>query len=200
MQTGPRKAPGCRLGADTTCEQRGQEPMSFGPKARVSSLSRTVVAAAFLVASWATTAPGVAAAGLFTNLAGSWRGDGSIGWSTGETERIRCTAIYEVERDGNKLLQNLTCATDSTRLIIKSDITYNPSAGAISGTWTETSYGVNGRVTGSANAAKIQAIVQSTDKRFTARVTVVTRGDVQTVTITSDLELKEVSVELRRTS
>ena len=156
------------------------------------------IAAAVLVSAWAMSTP-AAAGGLFSGLAGSWRGDGSIDWTTGETERIRCNATYEVEQDGNQLIQTLTCATDSARLIVKSDITYNSKAGAISGTWTETSYGISGRVTGSANAARIQAVVQSSDKRFNARVTVLTRGDTQTVTISSDLELKGVSVQLRRT-
>jgi hypothetical protein len=172
--------------------------MSFGAKTGISEFSR-VAAAALLVTSWLASTPSLAG-GLFDGLAGSWRGDGSIGWTTGETERIRCTAIYEVEREGNKLLQNLTCATDSTRLIIKSAITYNPAAGAITGTWTETSYGITGRVTGSASAAKIQAMVQSGDRRFTARVIVVTQGSDQTVTISPQgLDVTEVNVKLRRT-
>ncbi len=183
---------------DKTCE-RGQGIMFFQARTGIFGLSRTKVAAALLVASCATAVPSAVAAGLFAGLSGSWRGDGSIAWSTGETERIRCTAVYEVEKEGNQLIQTLTCATDSTRLIVKSDITYNPDAGAISGTWVETSYGVSGRVTGSANAARIQAVVQSADRRFTARVTVATRGDTQTVKITSDLELQEVNVQLKRT-
>ena len=76
-----------------------------------------------------------AAAGLFVGMEGSWRGEGTIDWKTGETERMRCTAKYEVEKEGNRLTQNLTCATDSTRLVIKSTITYNPDAGAVTGTW-----------------------------------------------------------------
>jgi hypothetical protein len=166
--------------------------------ARVSGLRKPALAAAILAAAWIAAAPGAVAAGLFAGLAGSWRGDGSVAWSTGETERIRCNAVYEVQQDGNKLLQKLTCATDSTRLIVKSDIAYNPSAGAISGTWSESTYGVTGRVTGNANVARVLAIVQSSDKRFTARVTLMTKGDTQTVKITSDLELREVNVQLRR--
>ncbi len=173
--------------------------MFFRSTARALGLPRATIAAALLVSCWATSAPGALAAGLFSGLAGSWKGEGSIGWSTGETEHLRCTATYEVEGSGNKLTQNLTCATDSARLIIKSDISYNPDAGAISGTWMETSYGINGRVTGSATASKIQAIVQSSDKRFTARVSVVTQGATQTVTITPEnIEVTQVSVKLRR--
>ncbi len=173
--------------------------MSFHAKARKLRPSRTVMAAALLIFAWAPSAPGVMAAGLFDGLAGSWKGDGSIGWTSGETEHIRCTAKYEVDGGGNKLTQNLTCATDSTRLVVKSDISYNPSAGAITGTWSETNYGINGRVTGSANAARIKAIVQSGDRRFTARVTVTTNGGNQTVTIAPEgIDVTEVNVTLKR--
>jgi hypothetical protein len=175
--------------------------MRFGLKSRVPAFSKAAVAAALLASSFATYTPDAVASGLFSGLAGTWRGDGSIGWSTGETERIRCNATYEVERDGNKLIQNLNCATDTTKLTVKSDINFNPAAGAITGTWTETNYGINGSVSGRANASTINAMVQSLDKRFTARVTVVTRGTNQTVTIAPEgIEVTQVSVNLKRTS
>ena len=140
------------------------------------------------------------AAGLFANMAGSWRGEGWVTWSTGETEILRCTATYEVEDEGNKIEQNLTCATDTTKLIVKSTISFRPAAGAIVGTWSETTYGVNGRVSGSASQGRIQALVQSGDKKFTARVAVITRGEEQTVTISpQEIELAEVSVTLKKT-
>ncbi len=174
--------------------------MSLRAKAHVLRLSN-VAAGALLLLSWATFAPQAMADGLFSGLAGSWRGDGSITWSTGETERLRCNATYTVEREGNKLVQNLTCATDSTKLIVKSAITYNPAAGALSGTWMESSYGLNGFVSGRANATAIRAIVQSLDKSFSALVTVVTKGSDQTVTIAPEgLDVTEVSVKLRRAS
>jgi hypothetical protein len=173
--------------------------MTFRSDKRAFAFLRTAAAAALLVSSLALPAPEAAAAGIFSGLGGSWRGDGSIGWSTGETERIRCTATYEVEKDGNQLIQNLTCATDSTRLIVKSDITYNPDAGAISGTWAETNYGIRGRVSGRASSGNIQALVTSSDARFKARVTVVTSGGNQTVTIAPQgIDVTEVSVRLRR--
>jgi hypothetical protein len=142
---------------------------------------------------------GAAAIGLFDGMEGKWKGDGSIAWSTGETERLRCTANYEVERDGNKIHQRLTCATDSTRLIVKSSITFNPDAGAITGTWSETTYGINGYVTGTASTGAVKALVQSTDHRFTARVNVSTDGPDQLVTIAPQgLDVTDVSVELKR--
>jgi len=173
--------------------------MSVQPKrARPQRMRRTGAALA-VFAFLATSAASSAAAGLFAGMEGSWRGEGSLKWSTGENERMRCTAKYEVEGDGNTLIQNLTCATDSTRLVVKSAITYKPNAGVITGSWSETGYGINGWVTGTAGVGSIQANVQSADKDFNAKVSVVTRGGEQIVKITpTNLEVTEVSVTMQR--
>ena len=164
---------------------------------RFATLVRGSFAAALFLCG--TAAP--AAAGLFDGMEGAWRGDGSISWSTGETEHMRCNAKYEVQRDGNRIIQNLTCATDSTRLIIKSTITFNPDAGAVTGQWSETTYGVNGYVTGTASTGAVNALVQSTDHRFRARVTVSTRGSDQSVTIAPEgLDVTNVAVKLKRSA
>jgi hypothetical protein len=163
--------------------------------ARFVTLARGAFGAALLLCG--TAAP--AAAGLFDGMEGAWRGDGSISWSTGETEHMRCNAKYQVQKEGNRIIQSLTCATDSTRLIIKSTITFNPDAGAITGQWSETSYGVNGYVTGTASTGAVKAHVQSTDHRFNADVTVVTKGSSQTVTIApKGLDVTNVAVTLKR--
>lgn len=173
----------------------GQERMS--DMIAGMTLARGAFAAALFLfgsAAWAE-------AGLFDGLAGSWKGDGSIAWNTGETEHMRCTAKYQVERDGNRLIQNLTCATDSTRLIIKSTVTFNPAAAAITGDWSETTYGVNGYVTGTASPGAVNARVLSSDSahRFNARVTMATNGNTQTVTIApKDFDVTNVAVTLKK--
>lgn len=158
------------------------------------------VAAALLLAASVVGQTPAGAAGLFSGMAGAWRGDGTINWKTGETERLRCNATYKVEGDGNKLVQSLTCATDSTRLVIKSTISYNPDAGAVTGSWAETSYGITGFVTGRAAPGNVQAQVKSADNRFNARVVVQTRGGSQTVSIKpQDFDVIEVAVTLKKT-
>ncbi len=129
----------------------------------------------------------------------SWRGDGSIKWNSGETGRIRCQGTYKVGDGGNRLEQKLTCASDSTKLSVTADILYKPEANVITGSWSETGYRVGGWVSGSANANTINARVRSGDNSFNARVTVVTRGARQTVSIKPQgLDVNEVSVTLRR--
>jgi len=82
---------------------------------------------------------------------------------------------------------------------VEAVITYKPEAGAITGSWSETGYGVGGWVSGSANANTINARVRSGDNTFNARVAVVTRGARQTVSIKPQgLDVTEVSVTLRR--
>ena len=154
---------------------------------------------ALAMSAWLAAQGSAAAAGIFVGMEGSWRGEGTIDWKTGETERMRCTAKYEVEKEGNKITQNLTCATDSTRLVIKSTITYNPDAGAVTGNWAETSDGITGNVTGHAGPGRVQAQVKSSDNRFTARVDVTLRGSEQTVSIRpQNFDVTEVAVTLRR--
>jgi hypothetical protein len=172
--------------------------MAFRMTKVVSTVSQKGAAAAFLLACFGLPASATAT-GLFDGMAGPWKGDGSIAWNTGETERLRCTATYTVEGEGNRINQRLTCATDSTRLIVKSSITFNPDAGAITGTWSETTYGINGYVTGTASTGAVKAIVQSTDHRFTARVNVSTAGADQMVTIApKGIDVTDVSVKLKR--
>jgi hypothetical protein len=91
--------------------------MNFQPSG-ASVLKKSATALALLaLLSPAAVAPAFAT-GLFSGMEGSWRGEGSLKWSTGENERMRCTAKYEVVNEGNTLIQNLTCATDSTRLLV----------------------------------------------------------------------------------
>ena len=160
---------------------------------------RGSLAATLLLLTSLEAAPPATAAGLFEGMAGAWRGDGSIAWTTGETEHLRCNAKYVVERGGNRITQNLTCATDSTRLIVKSTITFNPDAGAITGTWSETGYGINGYVSGTASTGSVKARIKSTDNRFKAEVNVVTKGDEQTVSILPQgIDVTSVEVTLKR--
>ncbi len=167
-----------------------------GAVARAIPKSAVVLALLSLLSS-GIEAPAFAS-GLFTGMEGSWRGKGSLKWSTGENESMRCVAKYQVENDGNKLVQDLTCATDSTRLVVKSDITYKPDAGVITGSWSEKGYGINGRVTGSATVGSIKANVESSDKSFNAKVLVETRGAEQIVSIVpKQLEVTEVLVTMQ---
>jgi len=162
-------------------------------------LKRALAATALLAIASSNVVTPASASGLFAGMGGSWRGEGSLKWSTGENEHMRCIAKYTVENDGNRLVQDLTCATASTRLVVKSDITYRPDAGVITGSWSEKGYGVNGWVTGTASPGTIKGRVESRDESFSAEVGIMMQGEDQIVTIVPrNIDVTEVFVTMQR--
>ena len=163
----------------------------------VSALRGTALAASIAVLGMGYPLHGGAAAATspFAAMAGSWSGDGTIKMSTGDSERIRCRGTYALE--GAKLRQTLRCASDSYKLDVKSELSYNSGAGRVSGTWSETNYGVGGFLSGSVVGGQIRARVEG--QNFAATVDVTTSGDQQSVTIRpQQTDVSEVAVTLRR--
>lgn len=135
-----------------------------------------------------------AGSGPFASLGGSWSGTGTITLANGSNERIRCRAAYAPE-GGNGLRSNLRCASDSYTFDLTSEVTYN--GGPISGRWVETTRNAGGAISGAASGDQIQVRVEG--GFFSANMTLVTRGDRQSVTIQSPgNELREVSITLRK--
>src|ERR1700761_6115731 len=87
------------------------------------------------VASVSSTASYAQAGGPFAGMAGFWSGGGTVTLDDGSTERIRCRASYAVGGGGNGLQQTLTCASDSYKFNLTSNVT--AQGPAISGTWSE---------------------------------------------------------------
>ena len=55
-------------------------------------------------------------------MAGVWSGGGTVTLDDGSTERIRCRATYAVGDGGNGLNQSLTCASDSYKFDLTSNV------------------------------------------------------------------------------
>lgn len=140
------------------------------------ALGGTATALAF----WLSAAPAHAQTPL-SALAGTWGGVGTINMSNGSAERIRCRATYAVASSGKKVQQNLTCASDSYKFELASDISYDN--GALSGNWSEASRNVGGGLTGTARGNQIVARADS--PLFSANISLTTQGDKQQVAITS---------------
>src|SRR5258705_11234411 len=83
-----------------------------------------------------------AKAGPFTGFNGSWSGNGTVALSDGTTERIRCTASYNVNSTGLGLKQTLRCASDSYKFDLSTDVT--SQGDRISGNWSEASRNIFG--------------------------------------------------------
>jgi hypothetical protein len=130
----------------------------------------------------------------FANFAGNWSGNGTISIADGGTERIRCRGTYTVDGSGNNLHQVLRCASDSYKFELTSDVA--ASGSSISGSWNEASRGVNGSIQGSIANGQINALVQTNG--YAATFSVATRGNKQSVNISSKGELRGVTISLAR--
>lgn len=152
------------------------------------------LAAAILAA--VALSPLDAYAGPFSSLQGRWVGGGTISMKTGTRERIRCRATYSVTPGGESLTQVLLCASDSYKFDVNSTVT--EQAGAITGSWTETTRNATGTVSGEVRGSVIKVLVSGLG--FTAGISIVTRGGSQAVAIRPQggTDVVGVSVSMHR--
>ncbi len=154
---------------------------------------RLIFAAAFLVVSmWGSASH--AQTGPFAGMAGNWSGSGIVTLDDGSTERIRCRASYAVGAGGNGLQQTLTCASDSYKFNLATNIVAQGSA--ISGSWTESSRNINGNLEGRSGGGNFQIV--ATAPGFSANITLTTRGNRQSVVIRAENQFKGATISLSR--
>jgi hypothetical protein len=127
-------------------------------------------------------------------MAGVWSGGGTITLDDGSTERIRCRATYAVGAGGSGLNQSLTCASDSYRFNLSTNVV--AQGGALSGTWSETTRSINGNLEGRGANGNFQ--VTASAPGFTASLSLTTRGNRQSVVIRSDSAFRGASISLSR--
>jgi hypothetical protein len=132
--------------------------------------------------------------GAFAGLAGVWSGGGTVTLDDGSTERIRCRATYAVGEGGNGLQQTLTCASDSYKFNLSSNV--EARGAAVSGSWSETSRNINGNIEGRAGAGVVQVV--ATAPGFSANISLTTRGNKQSVIIRAESQFKGASISLTR--
>jgi hypothetical protein len=134
-----------------------------------------------------------AAMAPFAAMAGSWSGGGTLTTADGRAERLRCRASYDV--GGNDLRLSLRCASDSYNFDLASNVEYQ--GGAIRGSWNEASRNASGTISGRASGDQIQAAARG--QNFAADLSLITRGNRQTVSIRSEgTEIAGVSIALNR--
>jgi hypothetical protein len=174
-------------------ERRG---IHAGRKVPISTYARRLViaAAALLAATVWGTASHAQTSGPFAGLAGNWTGTGTVTLDDGSTERIRCRATYAVGAGGNGLQQTLTCASDSYKFNLTSNLM--AQGAAVSGTWSETSRNINGNIEGRSGGGVFQVV--ATAPGFTANLTLTTKGNKQSVVIRSESQFRGASISLSR--
>ncbi|MDR3462189.1 MAG: hypothetical protein P4L76_07735 [Beijerinckiaceae bacterium] len=155
-----------------------------------------IVCATVILAMGSVITPAVAAVdGPFGVFDGSWTGSGTVTVKDGTRERLRCKARYQISAGGTALRQDLTCASDSYKFNVLSDIV--AQGGTLSGTWTELTRNVSGQVTGRIDPKQISAVVDGVG--FTAGVGIASRGARQSVQIRpTGTDITDVSVTMSK--
>jgi hypothetical protein len=123
--------------------------------------------------------PANAQSGPFSALAGSWSGGGKINFSDGSSDRLRCRATYAVGGGGSSASLTLRCASDSYNFNLSSNIT--SQGGAVSGTWSESTRGIGGTLSGRASGNTLQ--LQVLGAAFAAGLSMSVSGNRQVVSI-----------------
>lgn len=135
----------------------------------------------------------------FEKLEGHWIGSGTIELSGGAREPIKCRAAYDVLDQNNNLQLDLRCASQSYKFDLRASANYD--AGVISGSWSEATRNVAGTISGKAGGDHFDVTAKSAS--FVASLRLTTRGDRQSVLITSQeakTTVKGASITLQRTS
>jgi hypothetical protein len=155
--------------------------------------ARAIKAAGVGAALLFSVSAGHAQSSPFAGFDGSWSGNGTVSLSDGTTERIRCRATYKVD-GGNALKQTLRCASDSYKFDLSSDVT--SQGNQVTGSWSEASRNVYGNLQGRAGGGQIEVFVEAAG--FAANLTLTTRGNRQSVSISSKGEIRGVQISMVR--
>jgi len=160
----------------------------------VAGIRRLILAIGTLLLASVSGSASYAQSGPFAGMAGNWSGGGTVTLDDGSSERIRCRATYAVGAGGTGLNQSLTCASDSYRFILSSNVV--AQGNALSGTWSESSRGVNGTLEGRGSNGNFQVVASAPG--FTASLSLATRGNKQSVVISAASQFRGASIALTR--
>lgn len=135
--------------------------------------------------------------GTFERLTGQWSGSGTIDLTNGAHERLRCRASYDLLAERHSLQLNIRCASDSYNFDLFSSVVM--SGRSVSGSWSEATHSAAGTISGTAEGDHIQ--VRADGAGFSANLTLITRGDHQSVLIRTpdpSAGIKGATISLRR--
>jgi hypothetical protein len=156
---------------------------------------RLLMAAAFLFSLFGAClagSSGHAQSGPFAGMAGNWAGGGTITLDDGSKERIRCRATYSVA--GINMTMTLTCASDSYRFVLQANVA--AQAGAVTGTWNESSRNINGTIQGRGGGGNFEVIASSGG--FNASISLRTAGNRQSIGMRADSQFRGAAISLSR--
>ena len=152
----------------------------------------TSAAVAFFMVGLAAPASYAQSGGPYAGMAGSWHGGGTVTLDDDSNERIRCRASYQVA--GPKMDMSLTCASDAYKFNLTASVV--DQGGAIVGSWSETSRGITGSLSGRGGGGNFQ--VTAVTAGFNANISLRTAGNKQTVSIRADSQFKAANISLSK--
>jgi hypothetical protein len=154
----------------------------------------TFAVVAFFMTTLAAPTSYAQSSGPYAGMAGKWAGGGTVTLDDGSIERIRCRASDAVGAGGAGLNMTLVCASDSYRFDLRGSVI--SERGALSGTWSESTRGVNGALRGRGGNGNFQVV--ATAGGFTAQLSVTTRGNRQTIGIQADSGFRDATITMSR--
>jgi hypothetical protein len=80
-------------------------------------------------------------------FSGYWSGVGTVTWTNGTTEQLKCVATYRPGPD--QVRQNLRCASQGYS--ISASVELKIAGDVVTGTWEEKTYSATGVISGKAN-------------------------------------------------
>jgi len=126
-------------------------------------------------------------------MAGTWSGSGTVTLEDGSAERIRCRAHYAVS--GPRMNMTLLCASESYKFDLQGSVAAE-GGGAIAGSWSESSRGINGSLQGRGGNGNFQVVASA--QGFNAQISLTTRGNRQSIVIRGEGQFRSASISLVR--
>ena len=128
----------------------------------------------------------------FNALKGSWSGSGRVSFSSGESEKLKCSARYS--GGGSNLNMTVKCASSSAQINLTGSL--DASGNKVSGDWNESSYGLNGCASGSASGGNVRLKISGSANGY---LTLNVSGGQHTIAMsTHGIPVSGVNVSLAR--
>jgi hypothetical protein len=135
--------------------------------------------------------------GPFERMSGTWSGGGTVVFSDGHDDLIRCHLDNDVSEAGSLLELHLRCASASYNFEVQS--TVGSYQGEVSGNWNERSRNIGGQLLGVSEKDRVVAHVGGGG--FEADVTLTaTVGSLVFTLVPVRTEVREVVIILQRIS
>ncbi len=162
-------------------------------KIRLLSLRRALVRTLFFIfplALW----PSAVSAGVFDEFSGTWRGTGQFTLKDGRKETVDCKIKSNVEVNGTRIYQNVSCKSVSQKIKVRISLIANNKT--IAGSWSA-SGAVEGYIQGYARGRSLN--LRLSGRRISATMNLYTFACSQKMTVTGKIgKVRKISVQLKK--